>query len=586
MRTKWHLVGILLTIVGSVASARAQEAPATTRSATAEAKIISARVTRANAEVLRQFRNRYYSDSNAGVSIQLLLTLKGATVLPLAQDAVALDTFVDDTYASLLGATREGISYPMQPPVVSDDGQQLLFTIASSRAPADNAGRVFVRGTINARVGVGEPKTARADLLLSVGQQAVAGPFEIALKSISEQTPGKMSISISVDGDVARLRKIRVLSTDGKPISDDAENRLPDLRNSAARGGMPASLVFAAGHKQCTVEFVYSETVESVRIPFEAQVDIGVVKAGPLQRGDQEKEKASTKDRPWPPPPADARTELPARRPMLAPPTQPSNEPLKLEKVGVDLFFLGVGKPAPGEAAGVKWTNPPARTFHASGFTIARLMLTTPGIEILSIVPGGVSINRFEDDKGGKLPVNIMNASDPRGAPYVQPSPDGQQALLTLSLPVGLTPGATRCTLAGSIKANVARGTTATDSEAVPLQKGQTFSAGQVTGRIMDIRQQPTMQPGYIPPTPIGEIWVEVQGNTGTIRSIDLIDPATKDVMASNRYDIPSTQGRTSAVFSLSSLRRDTEKVIVRVRHYPKPEVLDVPFEVATSIGL
>ena len=107
------------------------------------------------------------------------------SVLPLSREAVTVETFVDDTYQSFLGGPDERMPN-QQPPVVSEDGANVLFSVASTRALSDDAGRVFVRGALRARVARGAPRVDSQKLELNVGRQVKVGPFEAVLKSISD----------------------------------------------------------------------------------------------------------------------------------------------------------------------------------------------------------------------------------------------------------------------------------------------------------------------------------------------------------------------------------------------------------------
>src|SRR2546421_236778 len=98
------------------------------------------------------------------------MTFTDMAVLPLKADGLEIETFVDDTYQNLLSDRDRGVpyGYPGQQ-LVSDDGQQVLFTVASNKSLAEEAGRVFVRGALQARVARGAIKTESAKLPLVAG---------------------------------------------------------------------------------------------------------------------------------------------------------------------------------------------------------------------------------------------------------------------------------------------------------------------------------------------------------------------------------------------------------------------------------
>ena len=191
------------------------------------------------------------------------------------------------------------------------------------------------------------------------------------------------------------------------------------------------------------LEYTFLEKPEPVRIPFEAQVDIGVAKAGPVEAVEGGKAPQSHWRRIWPPPRQDPVEALPPPRAAFNPDAgsqaaAAKAAPAKLDKATVDLFSITVAKPAPSEVKGVEWNTPPSPVFYASGFTIARLLLSTPGASIVSVPPDGITVTRFEDNKGGQLDTTLYRetsaSSDPSSPTQPCRSPDGEQLLLNLSL--------------------------------------------------------------------------------------------------------------------------------------------------------
>ena len=192
----------------------------------------------------------------------------------------------------------------------------------------------------------------------------------------------------------------------------------------------------------------------------------------------------------------------------------------KLDKATVDLFSLTVAKPTPSEVKGVEWKTPPSPIFNASGFTIARLLLSTPGASIVSVPPEGITVTRFEDNKGGQFDTTLYREADfyavsPLSAPAHR-SPNGDQMLLNLSLASAPTPGATRCTLTGNIRVRVIRGERTDTTGKVDLRKGNAFAAGPFKGTVTE-RQTPPFTPA---PQKTGqnEVWIRVSGPVGRVR--------------------------------------------------------------------
>jgi hypothetical protein len=267
---------------------------------------------------------------------------------------------------------------------------------------------------------------------------------------------------------------------------------------------------------------------------------------------------------------------------------------MKLAKAAVDLFSLTIGKPAPGEVENVMWNNPPSPNFLASGFTVARLLISTPDVSIISIPPDGVRITRFEDDKGIKHDTTIYQDSRVSSfAPWssASTSPDGQQALLQVSLTSAPSPGATKCTLAGTVRARVSKNEHSDESTPAPLMKNSSIKVGPFDCRIVELRQLPAMTP-TAPPSQT-EALVHIQGNVSRIRWVELIDAATNQSLSDRRdlwggmnNDEYRDQLTTTTTQIFLRTAQVPEKVMLRIRSYDRAEIVEIPFEVTTGIGL
>lgn len=616
-------------------AARAADAPAnvpTTTTTTTTARtsadvtlqVHAVRITRGfgdHQEHHKRWAGRFHNETSPGVVLQLLLTLKDGAALPVSREALAIGTFVDDMYQNLLGGPNE-TRYAYQVPPVSVDGRHVLLTVASSRPPADAAERVFVRGSLNARITRGKPQTSAAKLALKVGAQAQVGRFKTAMRSVADNDRN-LTITLAVTGDATRIRQVRVLSKDGTRIDNDEvrqHNRFTDHGVRGAGGERVSTLHvnIPPAQDEVTIEYDYAQKVEDVRIPFEAQVDIGQTRVVPIEaaarepaghegpRGDarakeRPQEPGARRAKPWPPPPVGAATPgagFPPRRAAFDPATRPvpgtpaaddnAGNP-KLEKAAVDLFSLTVSKPAPGEAEGAAWQNPPPRFFAPGGFTIARLMLLTPDATIMSVPPDGVTITRFEDEKG-RHDTTVYAEPTPRGGFRNDRSlvltPDGRQALLAVTMASAPTPGATRCTLAGEIKAQVARGDKSEASEPVPFAKGHRVRVGPATIRFGDIRQHPPLTPA-----PHGDV------ERGLARR-DRVGQGPVDRAARRRHRATArpparrhVERERHVQGQQHELRPALRPTPARARHrarapHREDRGGDVPFEVTTGIGL
>jgi hypothetical protein len=283
------VAALLLENVPSRAADRATQSPTNT-----SLRVQSVRIARSTKELQSRFGTRYYGDGQQGVNLQLLLNVEDAFLLSPARDAIVVETFVDDTYQSLLsGNSGEYVSSSGNiQPVVSENGHSLLFSVSGNRPPAEEAERVFVRGFVEARISRSEMKTEKTTLPLTVGQNVTAGPFRATLRSVGDNGGGSVSINLAIEGETASLRKVRAYR-EGEVERPGFEERQPSYSSESSGRTTTVYLTVRGSAKDpVTLEFNYAEKVEPVRIPFEAQVDLGVTKAGPVESWDGKKGRA------------------------------------------------------------------------------------------------------------------------------------------------------------------------------------------------------------------------------------------------------------------------------------------------------
>jgi hypothetical protein len=583
----------LLIAIGALYVFGAEPASqATTKETGVSIKVQSARVTRLANDLQKQFNGRYYMEGSPGVTMQLLLTFDDLTVLPLTREAVNIDTFIDDTYQNLMD--RQG-GYQGNEPAVSDDGRMVLLQLTGNRGPSDDATRVFVRGSLQARAIRGELKVAKGKLPLTVGEKRDVGPFKVTVRSVSDNGSDNLSIQLFIENDPGRIQKVRATRTQNDPVIQPEQTIR--YRQSARMTGSTVYVNINGKADSLPLELTYAEKVDDVRVPFEAQVDMGVTKAGPIDAPKTKDNKAAqpkadVRTRPWPPPPVqETQAALPERRSPFDPSTRPV-EARAVEKSAVDLFSLTIGKPAPKESDSVKWQNPPSPNFRASGFTIARLMVSTPGTTILSVPPDGITISRFEDDKGKHEPTFYSDQQSSYSyRPYTLTSPDGQQALVTISMTSAPTFGASSCTLAGVMRANVARGEHTTESKPFAAKKGQSIQMGPYTFGIGEMRLSPPMTPGQPFSSPFAgdyQAVITINGPADRVRGIEVLDAQTKQVLGQYRNYVPDRESPAGSARTMQiGLRAPTgDNVLLRATYYDKAEVVEIPFDITTGIGL
>jgi hypothetical protein len=215
-------------------------------------------------------------------------------------------------------------------------------------------------------------------------------------------------------------------------------------------------------------------------------------------------------------------------------------------------------------------------------------MLSMQEASIISIPADGISISRFEDDKGGKLDTTLYVDSSTgsyANSPSGIRSTDGRQMLLTVSLAAAPTSGATRCTLVGDIHAKVGRGASTNVTDYMDLRKGDSFKIGAFTMRLDTIRQSAVLQPGNN--TGGLEVWLSISGPIYKLRSIEILERDSHVLGSAYMTPDDSRSGADQQItkaIRLSAPLRGQAKI--RVSQFESDKQVRVPFEITTGIGL
>jgi hypothetical protein len=329
MDTRLLATGLILVSGMMVCRARGQASEGDrNKLPTATVSVESVRITRSSPELRNKFGGRMYSETSPGVNLQLLVKLDGGALLAPARDSIRVETFLDDTYQSLMDG-QNAYYNGGQRPLVSEDGKCMVFSVSSSRQLAEDAERLFVRGRCEMQMISGQPIVKTAQFPLQVGSAVEIGPFATKLQGIMDAGDGGFHLTLSILGPSGRLLKVRALKA-GDPsdvVSDPLQSRIND---SSMPRGIEASIPFSCtvklrkGIKDAVMlEFTYGEKLENVIIPFEAQVDLAGVKGGQVSRKVIKRPTAADGSI-WPPPSTET-NKWPSRRA----PFTPTNAPVR-----------------------------------------------------------------------------------------------------------------------------------------------------------------------------------------------------------------------------------------------------------------
>ena len=514
----------------------------------------------------------------------LLIQLNNAAVLPLANDALRIETFVDDAGTDLTLATRESTYNQSSRAVQSKDGSTIFVSVNAQASLSPDAERLYAKGGVFANAGFGEPTDALVALPNNLGDRVTEGPFQITLTSKDELEGGAVRYRLDVRGDLDTVRNISV-------VDNNDESAHNGGIGYSDRGGVRRVMFTARpGVGPIKLQLSYYDAVRPVYIPFEAQVDVGYTAGGLLaeaeQRADPARYAGQVPERKTP--------VMPDRRAKFTPGDGAATGVETMDGATVDLFSITISKPTSEESPGVFWQTQPENDVWADGYVLPRLLVSMKDGGILAIAEDGIKITKFTDNRGGNLDQPFDQTTT---ATIFQPygntdlSESGYQALAAVAIPASPTPGSTKLTIGGTVKANVTVGEKVETSEQiVTLRPDTKFTVGDLDGTVTAL--QPRL--GTEPPRFVQSqsVTLTLAGPIGFVRQLELLDAESDQLVGryslrySGREDFRATPNARTT-FSVPLFGQfNGNQVKVRITHFEKVESVDIPFEFTTGIGL
>ena len=517
-----------------------------------------------------------------GARLCLLLTPSEGLLLPTGRAVLKIDRLVDDTGIDL----TIGMSTQARPSTDLiqrvDDGTSLLVALTTPRPLSRKATRLFVQGSVVALFSREAP-ARHAQKLGPPAEAFSAGPYRFTNRNVSTSSRPRGNrwecLFDLLEGEPALLGQVRLLDTNGvNVVTDDG---WPEVRQDFLKHQRLVFPVNKTVTDDMTLEILHHRTASEVLIPFEAQVDLGYTKAGPVQPVVAAASSQSTK-RVWAQKMVSQEIALPPRRPPMegvAPdeaggPTAPR----------VDLFSLTLGKPPPAEKPGTPWNADPAPQLLAAGFTQARLLITTPGMCIVGpATDEPIEIHRFEDDVTGPLGTSYYVPEHSYGfhmMPFHMPySPSGDQMLAAVSMVSTPGKGAARCRLAGRGSMRIAKDVEFLPSGPIEPLAGEVVTLGPYQCTVIAVRMQE-------PTTPLpqqggeAQLHLSIKGPLNRLLTIEALGAQQQSLFRTS-HGLPnmSSPPETEQRISLPIRQQAQGVMLLRLRTCGSVEILKVPFD-------
>lgn len=215
-------------------------------------------------------------DFSSGIRVTLLLQLEGKTIVAVASKESTLDIFKDDRGTDLL-ANSPGL--PSFLPIALDklgpDSGKCQLILKAPQWPVTGASKVHLRGKISVRAAKGEKVVQIKDQLLLPGAKRGEVPLpelEGLKLSVDKSplTPKYSLVRLSYDRP---LKALQILDAAGNVIVSGGNRHASELSM-----GTRFSLYLKLPMKldRATLRVTYYESVESVMVPFDLEMGIGL----------------------------------------------------------------------------------------------------------------------------------------------------------------------------------------------------------------------------------------------------------------------------------------------------------------------
>ncbi|MFW5817214.1 MAG: hypothetical protein ACOCWV_01640 [Planctomycetota bacterium] len=200
--------------------------------------------------------------------------------IEMDKDQSQLQTFTDDkgtVLAKPSKASAFGNKWMPFSPNISDDGNQVFFSVRSKKLPADGTKTLRVKGTFTLLAGKGE-KNAKSEFTLKDGEAVKLGTIDATLENVKESSFGrtKAALTLKSNSSFAAIRSVVFHDTEGNEVKSRRMGSYSTGPGGKKTYGLSFGLEKELVGKKVRVKVTYFSKVENVVVNVDEKIDLGL----------------------------------------------------------------------------------------------------------------------------------------------------------------------------------------------------------------------------------------------------------------------------------------------------------------------
>ncbi len=200
--------------------------------------------------------------------------------IEMDKDNSQLKTFTDDkgtVLAKPSKASAFGNKWMPFSPNISDDGNQVFFSVRSKELPADGAKTLTVKGSFTLLAGKDE-KTAENQFTLADDEKVKLGTIDATLENVKKSSFGrtKAALTFKSNSSFAAIRSIVFHDAEGNEVKARRMGNYSSGIGGKKTYGLSFGLEEDLRDKKITVKVTYFNEVENVVIDLDETVTLGL----------------------------------------------------------------------------------------------------------------------------------------------------------------------------------------------------------------------------------------------------------------------------------------------------------------------
>ncbi len=200
--------------------------------------------------------------------------------IEMDKDRSQLTAFTDDKGTALAKPSKAsafGNKWMPFSPNISDDGNQVFFSVRSKKLPADGAKTLTVKGSFTLLAGKGE-KNAKSEFTLKDGEAVRLGTIDATLENVKESSFGrtKAALTLKSNSSFAAIRSVVFHDTEGNEVKSRRMGTYSTGMFGKKTYGLSFGLEKDLRDKKITVKVTYFSKVENVVVNVDEKINLGL----------------------------------------------------------------------------------------------------------------------------------------------------------------------------------------------------------------------------------------------------------------------------------------------------------------------